>query len=81
MTAMKRALLAGTILPGLLVAPAFAQVLRMDAPVLLAQAEQPDPRRPGGRPGAPPPQQARPPAQVRPPVAPVQPRAPVVQQP
>ena len=42
MTVMKRALLAGTILPSLLAAPAFAQALRAEAPMMLAQAQQPD---------------------------------------
>jgi outer membrane protein OmpA-like peptidoglycan-associated protein len=65
MNPIKRALLAGSIMPAVLGAPAFAETLRMDAPMLMAQAQPQgqDPRRP--RPGAAP-QQARPPQQSAP---------------
>ncbi|MGQ3356652.1 MAG: hypothetical protein ACT6XS_18675, partial [Phreatobacter sp.] len=65
MHAIKRALLAGTILPILAVGPGFGEALRSEGPVLLAQmqpqgqgqGQDPRQRRPGG---LPPPQQGRP---------------------
>ncbi|MBY0362149.1 MAG: hypothetical protein K2X45_09610, partial [Phreatobacter sp.] len=72
MHAMKRALLAGTILPVLAMMPGFAQGLRAEGAIILAQAQDQDPRQ--RRPGQP--QQGRP--NVQPPR---QPAAPIQQQP
>lgn len=69
MHAIKRALLAGTILPMLAVMPGFTQGLRIEGAIILAQAQDQDPRQ--RRPGQP--QQGRPNMQPpRQPAAPIQ---------